>query len=245
MRSKASQSFETKMKYFIDDVDLVDVLRESILNDDLTDSSRHVLSRVDPQHHPHLQRRMNSSGSRKNVINHLRNTVYGSFVKDVYEEISHYLKTILRQCTQSGFDSDRIIGEHGFKIDARTVLQMGNWETVCEHVISSLFQALENERSTRKLLRKMCVKLDLEIPEYLIDDLIPYIEVRHFLVHSDGFAGEEFRLNNEEFSYADDGKVRMDYRFVSEMYSKSSALVKAFDDAVIANNLLAEEYIQP
>ena len=244
-RSKACHSFQTKMNYFLDDIELVDVVRESILHDDLTGSSRHVLDRVDPQRHPHLQRRGNSAASRKHVINHLRNTVYGSFMKDTYEEITQYLRTILRQCTQSGFDSDRIIGEHAFKIDARTVLQMGNWETVCENVAVSLFQAMENERSTRKLLRKMCSKLDLSVPACLIDDIIPYIEVRHLLVHSDGLASEEFRRNNEGFSYTDDGKVRLDYRFVSDCHSKSFALIEAFDDAVIANNLLAEEYMQP
>ena len=216
MGSKARQRFETRINYFLDDIELVDVLRESILHNDLTAStSKYVLSRVDPQQHHHLQRRMNTPGTRENVINHLRNTVYGSFVKDVYEEITHYLRTILQQCTQSGFDSDRIIGDHKIKVDARTILRMGNWATVCEYIATSLFQQLENERSTKKLLEKMCSKLDLSVPKCMIDNLMPYIEVRHFLVHTDGLVSVEFQRDNRQFNYTY-GQVRMDYQFVSD-----------------------------
>ena len=245
MRSKARHSFETRVDYFIEDIELVDVLRKSILDDELTGSTPYLLTKVDAQQHPYLRRRTDSPGSRKNIINHLRSTVYGSFVKDVYEEITHYLRTILQQCLQSGFDSDRIIGEHVIKLDARTILQMGTWEAMCEYVMSLLFQAMENERSTRKLLQKMCSKLGLSVPKCLIDETIPYIEIRHFLVHDNGVTSDAFRQEHEAFNYSPDGRIRVDYQFTLDMRSKSFALVQAIDEGLIANNLLAEEYMQP
>ena len=246
MGSKARQSFDTKVRYFLDDIELLDVLRTAVLKDDLTGmNSQHVLARVDPERHSHLKRRANRDGSRKLVINHLRSTIYGSFVKDVYEEVTHYLKTILKQAARSGFDGGRIIGEHSFTTDARALIRMGNWEAVCEHVAESVFRSLENERSTVQLLRKMSKKLGLEVPNHLIDDLAPYLEVRHFLVHSDGHANPDFRNTNASFRYTSDGKVVVNYQFVIELREKSQALIETFDKAVLANNLLADEFTQP
>ena len=246
MRSKARHSFDTKVDYFLDDIELIDVLRTAVLEDDLADTnSQYVLARVDPQRHSHLKRRANSAGSRTLVTNHLRSTVYGSFVKDVYEEITHYLKTILKQAARSGFDGGRIIGDHSFTTDARALLRMGNWESVCEHVAESVFRALENERNTVRLLQKMSKKLGLEVPNHLIDELAPYLEVRHFLVHADGRANPDFQNTNTSFLYTSDGKVVVNYRFVIELQEKSQALIEAFDNAVIANNLLADGFTQP
>ena len=246
MHSKARHSFDTKVEYFLDDIELIDVLRTSVSRNDLTDTdSQYVFARVDPGRHSHLKRRANSGGSRELAINHLRSTVYGSFVKDVYEEITHYLKTILKQAARSGFDGGRIIGDHTFPTDARALIRMGNWEAVCEHVAQSVFRVLENERNTVRLLQKMSKKLGLEVPDHLIDELGPYLQVRHFLVHSDGQANSHFRNKNTSFRYTREGKVVVNYRFVIALKEKSQGLIEAFDTALIANNLLADEFTQP
>ena len=245
MRSKARQTFDTKVKYFLDDIELIDVFRTAVLENDLTDTnSKYVLARIDLQRHRHLQRRANTDGSRTLAINHLRSTVYGSFVKDVYEEVTHYLKTIVKQAARSGFDAGRIIGEHSFTTDAQALLRLGNWEAVCEHVAESVFRALENERSTVRLLSKMSKKLGLEVPSHLIDELAPYLQVRHFLVHLDGHVDKDFRSTNTSFRFTKKGKVVVNYRFVTELTEKSQGLIEAFDTAVIANKLLADEFIQ-
>ncbi|MCY4394854.1 MAG: hypothetical protein OXC10_06955 [Rhodospirillaceae bacterium] len=245
MRTKARQTFETKINYFLDDIDLVDVLRTSVLENDLTDpKSPKILSRVDPNQHPHLNRRKNSDGSRELIVNHLRSTIYSGFVKDIYEEITHYLRRIMEDAAKSGFNSDRIIGEHSFTVDVRSVLRIGNWEQLCKYVTDSVFQALERERSTMQLLKKMSIKLGLNVPSNLIEDILPYLEVRHFLVHTDGQVTAEFRQKYQDFSYMDN-KIRLNYAFVTNTHTKSLALIEAFDEALIANNLLSEEYLQP
>ena len=246
MRSKARQAFETKVNYFLDDIELVDVLRTSVLENDLTDStSSNVLARVDRTRHPHLQRRKNGDGSRKLIVNHLRSTIYGGFVKDVYEEISHYLKSILQDAAKSGYNSERIIGEHSLKVEARTILKLGNWGALCEFVAESVFQALEKERSTVQLLKKMSSKLGLDVPQELIDDILPYLETRHFLVHADGRVTKQFRENYSDFRYDSYNKIRLNHEFVVDTHKKSLFLVKAFDEALVENNLLSGEYTQP
>jgi len=245
MKSKIFHAFTQKLHYFDDDIELIDAIRICVINGDLSDpSGSNVLRSVDPAKHPHLVRRQNSDGSRKNVINHLRATVYSSYVKDVYEEVTHYLRSILKQASLNKFDSGRIIGEHAFKLDAKKILEMGSWENICEHVSDSVFQSLESERSTLKLVSKTAIKLGLSISQKSLDEAIPFLEVRHFLVHSDGRLSNEFMAKNPSIK-STKSVVDLDYSFISNLRTKVMTLISEFDAQVISVNLLKPEDLQP
>ncbi|WP_150571795.1 hypothetical protein [Pseudomonas fluorescens] len=240
-KSKAFHAFKQKLSYFYDDIEMMDVLRTSVLRGELSDTeSSYVLSGVKADKHKHLARRGNSEGSRQNTINHLRASLYSSFVKDLYEEVTEYLKLILLQASKNHFDGARIIGEHGFKIEAKTVLALGNWAEVCRHVTENVFQALESERSTLTLLKKMCAKLGLSVNEHLLVDALPYLEVRHFLVHADGMLSQEFKEKYPKIK-ANNGVVVLDYKFILSAYRAILALVQALDNEIIDKNVLMVE----
>jgi hypothetical protein len=240
MTSKAYYAFNQKLSYFDDDIELIDVLRMAITNGDLTDpGSNYVLRHVNQLRHRHLSRRRNVNGSREIAINHLRSTIYSSYIKDLYEEVTEYLRLILEQASRNGFNSGQIVGEHNFKINASTVLSLGCWEEVCKVVAESVFQSLESERSTLDLIRKMTRKLGLDVDQRLIDDALPYLEVRHFLIHADGHLSREFRNNYPHILCKRNGYINLTYSFVTQARDKAKALIAAFDAEVIANALLA------
>lgn len=246
MRSKAFHALEQKLSYFNDDIELIDVLRRTAENGELTDAnSAHVLRNVDPARHAHLARRQNTDGSRRLVMNHLRSTVYSSYVKDVYEEVTHYLKTLLEKASKNGFNSGRLIGEHSFKVDAKTVLGLGSWDKVCELVTSSVFQVLEAEKSTVKLLEKIASKLALNVDRNLITTAIPYLEVRHFLVHADGKVTAEFAAQHPHIVVDADGYVILNYVFITSLRDNVKAMMADYDKEVIANSLLKAEDTMP
>lgn len=194
MHTVCFQSFKTRIAYFDDDIELIDILRDAMLGDDLVeDGSKFVLKGLDPKSHPHLSRRKNSKGSRELLANHIRKTVYSGYVKDVYEEVTEYLRKIIKLASEKGLNSSRFIGEHGFKVDAKNLLELGGWDKVLSMVTDTVFQALESEKSTLKLLEKTANKLALDVERNLIIAAQPYLEVRHFLVHSDGKVTEEFK----------------------------------------------------
>lgn len=245
VRSKAYHSFEQKLSYFDDDIELVDVLRRSVLSGDLTDpASANVLKHVDPARHTHIARRQNADGSRTLVVNHLRATVYSSYVKDVYEEVTQYLRTILAQSSKNGFNSGRLIGEHSFKVEAKTILDLGSWDKVCQMVAESVFQSLEAERSTLRLLEKMASKLALTIPTPLINAALPYLEVRHFLVHTDGKVSQEYMDAYPQIQ-TQDGYIALSYTFISNLRESVKSLIAEYDREVIARDLLRAEDTQP
>jgi hypothetical protein len=241
MQSKCYYAFKQKLSYFDDDIELVDAIRTSVISEDLTDpEGSYVIRRVDPARHSHLARRQNSAGSRRNAINHLRGTVYSSYIKDIYEEVTHYLRSVLEQASLNRFDSGRIVGEHTFKIDAKKILELGSWENVCMFVTDSIFQSLESERSTLKLVDKIAKKLGLAISQQAIDDAVPYLEIRHFLVHSDGRLPPEFLQKNSNIRHKN-GVVDLDYRLISDLRSKVTSLMGEFDAQVVTANLLRPE----
>lgn len=245
MRSKAYHAFEQKISYFEDDIELIDVLRSGVLEGDLTTpESPHVLKHVDPIKHTHIARRKNSDGSRKLVINHLRASIYSSYVKDIYEEVTHYLRTILAQSSKNGFKSDRLIGEHSFKIDVNKVLELGSWDQVCQMISDSVFQNLESEKSTLKLLEKIASKLALNIDHKTIDAAIPYLEIRHFLVHADGKVSQDY-IDKYPTIKLKAGHVSLDYSFIVKLRDSVKKLIAEYDKEVIRTNLLKSEDTQP
>ncbi|GEA09613.1 hypothetical protein KUL42_43740 [Alteromonas sp. KUL42] len=244
MRTKAFHAFESKIHYFDDDIEFIDVMRLGIVADELTDDdSDYVLKNVDPDKHRHLSRRQNSEGSRKLIMTHLRTTVYSAYIKDVYEEVTDYLRTILEQAAEKGFEAGRLIGEHNFKIDAKDVLSAGNWEYVTKKIADSVFQALESERSTLKLLEKVANKLGLEVEKQLIENALPYLEVRHLLVHADGKASDEYKNKYPNIRLRGD-KVFINYVFLTRMRAAIKAMMEAFDREVIAKDIVDAQHTQ-
>ncbi len=246
MKSKAFHAFEQKLSYFDDDIELIDVLKIAVSRGDLTDpTSQYVMKYIDSSKHSHIVRRKNSDVSREQIINHLRSSIYSSYVKDVYEEVTHYLRTMLKKAAENGFDSARIIGDHPFNVEAKKILELGNWTNVCQMVSDSLFQSLEKEKSTLNLLKKTAKKLALNVDEQLINDALPYLEVRHFLVHSDGKLSQEYIKKYPSIQHDKDGCVILSYTFICNMRSLVKSLICKFDEEVIAKNFLKESDTQP
>lgn len=246
MTSKAYYSFKQKISYFDDDIELIDVIRTAVTNGDLTDpDTHHLLRHVDSARHTHISRRRNSNGSRKNTINHLRQSVYTSYLKDMYEEVTEYLRLILEQASRNGLSAGRVVGEHSFKMDAKAILELGSWDNVCKVLAESIFQNLEAEKSTLNLLRKIPNKLGLDIDDALITAALPYLELRHALVHADGRLSAEYVAKYSNISRKNNGYVNLSFTLINDARTKIKALVEAYDAEVLAKHLLAPEDLQP
>ena len=145
MKSKGYQKFETRLVYFREDVELADVL---FLNREKIKSDEKIFLMVNADKHKLLLGRDCTKGSRKNVMTHLRKSVFVSFLKEMYEEVAEYIRYILYQGSINGVDVNRIVGEHNFKMSANDVLALSTRENVVKAVTDQIFQQLESERST-------------------------------------------------------------------------------------------------
>ncbi len=138
----------------------------------------------------------------------------------------------------------RIVGEHSFKVDVKTILELGSWERVCRLVTESVFQSLESEKSTLKLLEKMASKLALDIDQNLINTALPYLEIRHFLVHTDGKLSSDYMTLHPHIP-SKKGYIELNYAFINGVRLSVKALMADYDKEVIARGLLKAEDLQP
>ena len=242
MKSKGYKKFENRMNYFRTDIELVDVLlknKEAIKGDDK------IFKNVKENIHPFLYDRKNSAGSRKIVMSHLKKTVYVSFIKDMYEEVTEYIRYILYQASLQGASASRIIGEHTFKMDANDILSLATRNEIIKAVIDQVFQQLEAERSTIELFKKTKKKLGLDIQQNLIDDVVPYMTCRHVFVHSDGKPNDDFKQKYPDIQLDDKGRIALTVEFLNQAYDAINTLLKAFDEEMIAKNYIPAGEQQP
>lgn len=243
MQTRSFKRFKDKIQYYDDDIELIDIVRISVLNGELSSSkSPRILNNLDPEIHTHLRRRSNSDGGRELIVNHLRATLYSSYVRDIYSEVAIYLRDILRRAAKNRFDPGRLIGEHKITMDAQEILSYESWEELSGEVTSRVFQMLEAERSTIQLLRKMSKKLGLGVDESIIAQAIPFLEIRHALVHNEGILTSDFIKNNRHIRVKAKRRIDLTIQFIGDFREAVRNLIMEFDSKIISSEILDVEY---
>ena len=102
--------------------------------------------------------------------------------------------------------------------------------------MEQIFQQLENERSTITLISKIKNKLGLNIPQDSIDAALPYLEVRHVFVHSDGKPCEEFKRKYPEIKLDQSQRILLNSSFAKDAYEKIKKLILEIDNEMMTKN---------
>lgn len=246
MKTRAHVRFFNRAAHLDADIELADVFKVAIAQGDLsTNNGQYLFEYVNAQRHPRLASRTISSHNRTLAVNHLKATLCGSFLKDIYEDMTQYFQEILEAAARHGLDPNRLIGDHRVSFEANDILAAGSWPNVVRLVSQSVFRKLENERSTNNLLRKMNGKLDLGVSEAIIDAALPYFEIRHLLVHSDGKADQKFCDSFPAFGATAGQKISLDHGILQNARTAIFALINAFDQQIVAKNVVATGELQP
>ncbi len=169
-----------------------------------------MLFRYMGKKHTKLNNRTLAKQSKKNVVTHLRRTVYSSYIKDLYEELTLYLKSLVRQGALISKDKNsayRLLGEHNFKLSARNILQFDTLENLIMQIANDIIRKLDNERSTLFLINQVCTKLGLKVSDSTIKAALPFLNIRHILVHADGHMDKDFCNLNPTFKQDAKGRI--------------------------------------
>lgn len=246
MQSRPYQIFSGRTQYFWDDIEFIDVIKKNINAGNMNSNGSTIFNLIDPNVHTHLNRRINSDGSRKLVVNHLRKTVYTSYVKDLYEEFTMYLRSILTCSVKSGSNINLVVGEFNIDIKLNELISLGSWDKVCDHVVEIVFQKIESQKSTLKLVKQIARRLRIDIDNNIIESAMPFLEARHLFVHEDGKASDEYRKkykNIDGISFNDEYIV-VNYRFIKSLHDSIHELARHIDLKIVNTNLLHQEFIQ-
>ena len=243
MISKEALIFQNRIKSFDEDLELIDILLIAFKRNDLLKENRVLFKYLDDKKHLNLINRRATDQSRRIVLYHLRKTVYSSYIKDLYEELSGYLKALLSKAAKMAKDKNnarRLLGEHSIKINAFDILQYDSIDSLASFIAESIIQALENERSTKELIKKVCNKIDLQINEKLIENAMPYLDLRHKLVHSNGVIDEAFIQKYPSIKRDKDNNVVLNHALVKSARKAVSDLVFEIDNKSVEKGLLSE-----
>lgn len=246
MVSKEALIFLNRIKSFDEDLELVDVLKIALSHNNLLKKDGCLFKYVNETKHVNLYNRKATIQSRKIVINHLRKTVYSSYFKDLYEELTGYLKALLSEAAKVSKDKEkarRLMGEHTINMKASDILQFNSIEDLARYIAESIIQSLENERSTKELIKKVCNKIDLQIDDKIINDALPYLEIRHKLVHANGLLDDEFKASYPQIQCDSDSFIVLNQPLVNSAKNAITALVMAIDEKALKKSLLSPNTI--
>ena len=239
MKTKAYHKFLTRAAHFDADLELIDGISIMQNNGQLYSTGNLLLfDFIDVNRHPRLSNRTSSSHNRGIAVNHLKNSLYSSYIKDIYEEIATYFQEILKAAARNGFDPNRLIGEHKVSFDANDLLSAGSWQAVIDLVASAVFRKLENERSTINILKKMDSKLDLGVNQSKIDAALPFLEIRHLLIHADGIADSDFCSKYPLICSSAGSKLKLTYPLISSARTAIFELAEEYDNRIITKNVV-------
>jgi hypothetical protein len=226
------------------DIEFVDVISTAVANGDLTPSDRGLLFlHVDDERHPRLAKQKTSDENRRDVVGHLRKTVYSSYIKDLYEDFSAYL-TEMVCVTRKSFTPDKIGGSHKITVDANDLLECGSWDRVVALVGESLFDRLGGFSNTKRIVQAMDDILGLDLGKAVVLNAQPYVELRHLLVHADGVASDAFCAEFPDFGAYPDQPVKLGQQTVHDARLAITDLVEQIDAKAIAAGFVAGEDTQ-
>lgn len=237
--SKPLLAFKNKLQYFDDDIEFVDILYSTVKGTVIDDGNPKLFEYQDREKHPNISRYSICQTNRLQIVRHLKSTIYASYVKDIYEEVTIYLRNIISEAYQNASVTPlRIIGEHKVNMSAVEILTGIQNDTLTQTVIDNMFQALENERSTISLIKKTCSKLGINVQSQLIEDAVYYLEIRHKLVHTDGYADEEFRASHPTLKYTRGNYIDLTYQTIQDAKKAIFMLMEAIDVDAITKQII-------
>lgn len=246
MKTKYLVKFLNRAAHLDADIELADIVAIASKSGALyTAGSPHLFDAVVPEQHPRLAARTNNAYNRKMAIRHLKASLCASFLKEAYEDVTAYMQDILEAAARNGLDPNRLIGEHKVSFEANDILRAQNWHAVVHLVTKSVFRKLENEKSTKDLLKSMNTKLNLGVTQTKIDAALPFLEIRHLLVHADGIADAAFCNSYPTFGASVGVKIKLDFTVLQNARTALLELVQQFDEKVIACNVVASADTQP
>ncbi|WP_461209458.1 hypothetical protein [Desulfocurvus sp. DL9XJH121] len=246
MKTKSYVRFLNRFAHFDADIELADVVSISndrgILN---KNAGEMLFDAVDVHRHPRLAGRDASPHNRKIAIGHLKVTLYSSFIKDIYEDMTMYFREVLEAAAKKGISPNRLTGECNSTFKVNDILLAGNWDNVVKMISEAIFRQIENKKSTKELIAQMNAKLNLGVAQEKIDAALPFLEIRHLLVHADGIADQKFCSSFPRFGATAGHPIHLGHNEIQNARTTISALINAFDQAIVANGLVDPAELQP
>ena len=158
-----------------------------------------------------------------------------------YEETMLYLQEALSFAIKNGLDFNRIMGTDHQEYSSKTIIAAGSWNNIVKMISHDIFRKLEGKRNTLHLLKELNTKLGLSVSKKTIDNVMPFLEMRHLIVHNDGKADSVFCNRFPSFSFIQGKKMCIDFLMVTNARKAIIAFVDDFDSKAVKAKIFLPE----
>lgn len=232
--SKGFRKFKSRIDYLQEDMETVAVI---LKNKELLADENKIFKLVSASGQPKLYQRKGTSGSREIVLRHLQNTLFVSYIKELYEEVLIYCEYALGCAALTSPEANRLVGEQNVNFLANDILSKSSKEEIISMVISKIFRGIENKRDTLLLISAINDRLNLGIAKDLIQNAMPYLEARHKFVHSDGAADELYKQKYPDIALDEKGKIKLNTSVIQKASSSVMKLIVEYDTVMKQHGL--------
>lgn len=121
------------------------------------------------------------------------------------------------------------------------IFQLKSYNSILDEIAKRIYRALENERSTPKLLDKFIRITNLNVPDNLKQDALIYLEVRHLIIHGNSKADVRFINMNQHGLVkvnSSNKKLTINYAMTSDAIIKVNELCEKIDTELINKALI-------
>lgn len=237
--SKQYQEFKRKIDAFYSDCEFAEYITNyhQLLRDS---NKKGFYFRKNRNRYPIIAN-VESAQKRKEITRHLCRTIYSSFIKDLYEEVCLYIKGVMLVSAEKHTikNIDRFIGDAQKSVEVKKILNTSSFDQIIDNAISIIFRSMEekavwlNDKSKKmhlSIIKQLQNKLDFKINKTIEEEAMPYLELRHVLVHHDGIPDSDFIKKHACFSLRKGEKrLRITHQIIKEAYNKVHALVGEID----------------
>jgi hypothetical protein len=237
MQSKALHRFKERISYYEADLELADLLSRTFKKTKNTDDKLGVALGGNEESHPKLDNRVNSQRTRDILAGHFMMSFLTAFIKELHEDFSEYLATILNRAALAGLKPEQLVHDAKIDIQAKQILEAGSWEKVISAISEKIFRSLENERNTKKLVEKIGGRLGLKLKPNILEGAMPYLDARHIFVHRDG-SPDKYYTDSYPTIKLKNGKIWLDLGFARSARHHIILLAEHIDSLLMTSGLL-------
>lgn len=238
--SAYAKRFHTRIEQLQQDVEFADILAIANRAGDLLSEEGKLFRHVSKKKHPVLFSLPATSDSRLAVVQHLRVSVWSSYMKDIYEELTLYLQVLVYEAARLARTPGQarlLLADNRVSFSASEIISYADLDELIMKIAEDTIRNLDKMHSTKLLVEQIVSRLGLEVEESIIADALPYLNVRHALVHTDGRADKAFEAENPQIDVRH-GRIFVTYNLTVEATRAICGLVDAIDASAVKKGIL-------
>lgn len=246
----AQHHFTCQMDFHKSDVELIDSLCsrkaiEKLITDGIQDKYKYLQQ----------DSRLKDVESAYSPVQHLKGFMYASLIKQFHDYVMEYFRTVLALIAKNPNKGTVLLQLRSacngkgckspdFSFSEEEILNASDVFQLKELFAKRILRGLEQKRDSLDLIQALYKMLGKSITK-AVDDAMPYLEMRHLLVHNGGKYDQKFvDKYGEHFEGVKNGAgIILNFEKMKSAAKRLRALVREVDKFVVEGKFIRDEDI--